>query len=690
MNALLEAALSYAARGWHVFPCAPEAKHPITERGYKDATTDKDRIAAWWTANPNANIGLNLEASGLVAIDADTYKPDCGWSAFAANHDLPPTLTQRSARGGTHFIFRSEPGTRYRTDLGPSTDMKHKGYVLLSPSVFSGGVYQWQNDAPIAPAPEWLKRPEKTLAETVGNATGTTGRTLAEVEDALRWVNPDVPYEPWMNVLMAIHDEFGADGITLADEWSARAPHRYKDGMVEAKFASFSSGGGVTISTVFDLARKAGADLGQLRAKHFDVSEFFQPAGAADGGAATTIFDIVAQREREENPEPVTPPIQAGRLTLEDLDDLPPREWLYGSKILRKYTTFFASPGGVGKTAFMIAMMLSCAANTTLLHDAPRAGRPLNVWMYNLEDDIVEMRRRIKAALLHFGLDPAILNHVRLNSGRDRGLKIVRTGDGGSFVVTPDYDQLVSEMKNQAIDVLIIDPFLRSHGVPENDNGAQDEVMRVWAQVAQEANAAVVLVHHTKKGAIAGDVDSMRGGSTQAGGARSAFTLAPMSSEEAQRVGIEEEARRLYVRIDDAKSNMAPPLARTEWLKLEGFALNNGDAVYPGGDNVQVATAWHLPDAWDGVGDQEQALLLAIGTGMENGERYSARPQDKDRWAGDLIIETLGKSPEQAKTILAAWQKEGRIETREYQSPSQRKTRKGLYVKSAPAGDIFG
>lgn len=284
MNALLEAALSYAARGWHVFPCAPEAKHPITERGYKDATTDKDRIAAWWTANPNANIGLNLEASGLVAIDADTYKPDCGWSAFAANHDLPPTLTQRSARGGTHFIFRSEPGTRYRTDLGPSTDMKHKGYVLLSPSVFSGGVYQWQNDAPIAPAPEWLKRPEKTLAETVGNATGTTGRTLAEVEDALRWVNPDVPYEPWMNVLMAIHDEFGADGITLADEWSARAPHRYKDGMVEAKFASFSSGGGVTISTVFDLARKAGADLGQLRAKHFDVSEFFQPAGAADGG----------------------------------------------------------------------------------------------------------------------------------------------------------------------------------------------------------------------------------------------------------------------------------------------------------------------------------------------------------------------------------------------------------------------
>lgn len=403
---------------------------------------------------------------------------------------------------------------------------------------------------------------------------------------------------------------------------------------------------------------------------------------------AETIFDLAAGTEGKS--EVAVPPLVARRVSMEDMEFLPPREWLYGTKLLRKYVAFFASPGGVGKTAYMIALMLACAANKQLLHEQPRAGRPLNVWMINLEDDIVEMRRRLKAAVMHFGLGEDVLANVRLNSGRDRGVKIVKQGDGGAFIVTPDYQLLVDEMRREQIDLLIVDPFLRSHGVPENDNGAQDEVMRLFAQIAQETDAAVALVHHTKKGAIAGDMDSMRGASTQSGGARSAYTLAPMSAEDAKRFGIPEEERRLYVRIDDAKSNMAPPLAKVEWLRLIGVPLMNGNDVYSAGDNVQVATAWSLPDAWEGVGEHEVELLAAIDAGTPDGERYSIRAQDKSRWAGDLLVERAGRSPEQAKVILAAWEKEGRIETRDYASPGQRRNRKGLYVNQRPAQDIFG
>jgi len=72
-----QAALSYAQKGWKVFPVTPNQKRPLTAlapQGYKNATSDPDTIEQWWTQHPTANIGLNLEASRLVSIDVDSLK----------------------------------------------------------------------------------------------------------------------------------------------------------------------------------------------------------------------------------------------------------------------------------------------------------------------------------------------------------------------------------------------------------------------------------------------------------------------------------------------------------------------------------------------------------------------------------------------------------------------------------------
>ena len=68
---MVDAAKSLVSLGWPVFPCKPD-KSPLTPHGFKDATTDQQQIDQWWTAHPNAMIGMPTgAASGCFVVDVD-------------------------------------------------------------------------------------------------------------------------------------------------------------------------------------------------------------------------------------------------------------------------------------------------------------------------------------------------------------------------------------------------------------------------------------------------------------------------------------------------------------------------------------------------------------------------------------------------------------------------------------------
>src|SRR5688500_5210499 len=97
----VEHTVAYARAGLRVLPlhwstpagcscrrpdCTSPAKHPLTEHGKDDATTDVKKVATWWTIWPQANIGLR-PAEGVVVLDVDPRHG--GATALAALLDEP-------------------------------------------------------------------------------------------------------------------------------------------------------------------------------------------------------------------------------------------------------------------------------------------------------------------------------------------------------------------------------------------------------------------------------------------------------------------------------------------------------------------------------------------------------------------------------------------------------------------------
>jgi RecA-family ATPase len=172
---------------------------------------------------------------------------------------------------------------------------------------------------------------------------------------------------------------------------------------------------------------------------------------------------------------------------------------------------------------------------------------------------------------------------------------IARDDRGGLKVAWPIVDAVRQEIRDKQIDVLVIDPFVASHGVPENDNGKINEVCRIWKMLADETGCAVELVHHTRKSAFGQaeySVDDARGAGSLINAVRSARTLNLMTKDEAGKVGIGEERRLSFFRVDNGKANHAPPAERSTWRRHISVQLGNGEGIAHAGDSVGVVTPW--------------------------------------------------------------------------------------------------
>ena len=370
--------------------------------------------------------------------------------------------------------------------------------------------------------------------------------------------------------------------------------------------------------------------------------------------------------------------------------EIPPRPWLVGIRALLGFATAIVAPGGLGKTTYAMGLALSVATGLALM--AERVWQAGPVWIWNLEDGRDELERRVTAAIIHFDLDPAAIPHpIFLNSGRDRPLcmaeAVVERGDDGATVthlVHPDEAPLIAEAKANAVRMIVVDPFVSSHTLNENSNPDMAAAMAAWARVAEQAGCAVVLVHHTRKGALGGNIEDARGGSAIANAARVGLTLSRMDDAAGERFDVPERDRWRYVRVDDAKANLAPRADKATWFRLASVELGNSTERYPNGDSVQVAEPWTPPDVFDDITkDQANAALDRIDQGPSEGTLYTLDRRGKgggDRWAGTVLTDMFDINEAQAKHVLSVWQRNGLLTIAEYRDREEGKTRKGVRV----------
>lgn len=364
--------------------------------------------------------------------------------------------------------------------------------------------------------------------------------------------------------------------------------------------------------------------------------------------------------------------VVATAYVLPDPATLPVRGWIYGRHYIRGATTSTVAPGGFGKTSLALFEALEMV----------KAG--YCVWYVSAEDDRIELDRRIAGYGQRHGLLPAqLLERFFVDDKLSFPFKIARVS--GRNGVAFDDERLAAfeaEIARRRIDVVIFDPFISFHYLPENDTASMDALIKRLGDICSRQTMCIELPHHVRKrptgqGEIT--VDDARGAGAIVNAVRSCRVINVMSAIEAQQAEVAADKRAFYLRIDSGKSNMAPP-EKARWCHLASVEIANGDSI-------GVIEPWEFPAVFNKVTVADVDWVREL----VRVRRYRADSRSSD-WLGLELAERFGRNiTEQGNikwinAVLTTWVRNGVIAKAQILDDTRRV--RTWYVPVAPVPDL--
>ena len=584
MSSPIRSALALFDEGFKVFPLLPNTKVPAVKDWANWAVTaTRGTIETY--GDPEANWGLVPSLSGHMVLDLDIKGEVDGRSALATNPRLPDTFQVRTPSGGIHYYFLGTCRPS-RSKVGVGLDLRSEdSYVVAPGSIIDDKEYWIEENHSIKECPAWLMG--KAVAVSAPRPIDRPAATELDTEENLALA---VAYLKAAPICEEGSGEFGGEYLyTVFCEVRDRGIS--EDMASELVQAHYNS----RCDPPWELSDDA--DKEHFEAKLANAYKYAQnPHGVKTPEAAkvSAIADFAAEplppevvKKIEEKQKAFKEVLPLKRASTIDGPAIKPRQWIVRSMLLKHFVSVTAAPGGTGKSNLEILKAISIVTGKNLLGDRYLVDLQGPVILFNGEDPLDEMERRVEAFRIHLKLPREALYHLHLVSGQDHEMTLATLNDQGIAIPNEkDISRLIATAQSVGAAALSCDPLVSMHAVRENTNVDMEMVVRAFKRIAKNADCGISLVHHTNKGAQRAGEDSdpashLRGASSLVNGARVAHILKTMTGEEAKRCAIPETRRRWYFKVELAKANLSAPAEYADWFQ-------SGEATIPNGEKIGI------------------------------------------------------------------------------------------------------